>query len=33
MARAFAPGNETSICAILMFHSGEMSGVLNVPLD
>jgi long-chain acyl-CoA synthetase len=29
---AFAPGDETSICAIPMFHSGGMSGVMNVPL-
>ena len=30
---AFAPGEETSICAIPMFHSGGMSGVMNVPLS
>ena len=29
---AFAPGDETSICALPMFHSGGMSGVMNVPL-
>jgi long-chain acyl-CoA synthetase len=29
---AFAPGEEVSICAIPMFHSGGMSGVMNVPL-
>jgi len=29
---AFAPGDETSLCAIPMFHSGGMSGVMNVPL-
>ena len=29
---AFAPGEEISICAIPMFHSGGMSGVMNVPL-
>src|SRR5215471_4706058 len=30
---AFAPGEETSICAIPMYHSGGMSGVMNVPLS
>ncbi len=30
---AFAPGEETSLCAIPMFHSGGMSGVMNVPLS
>jgi long-chain acyl-CoA synthetase len=30
---AFAPGDETSACAIPMFHSGGMSGVMNVPLS
>ncbi len=29
---AFAPGEETSLCAIPMSHSGGMSGVMNVPL-
>jgi len=29
---AFAPGEETSIAAIPCFHSGGMSGVMNVPL-
>jgi long-chain acyl-CoA synthetase len=29
---AFAPGEETSVCAIPMYHSGGMSGVMNVPL-
>ena len=29
---AFAPGEETSISAIPCFHSGGMSGVMNVPL-
>lgn len=29
---AFAPGEETSLCAIPMYHSGGMSGVMNVPL-
>jgi len=29
---AFASGDETSICAIPMFHSGGMSGVMNVPI-
>jgi long-chain acyl-CoA synthetase len=29
---AFASGEETSICALPMFHSGGMSGVMNVPL-
>jgi long-chain acyl-CoA synthetase len=29
---AFEPGAETSICAIPCFHSGGMSGVMNVPL-
>lgn len=28
----FAPGEETSIAAIPCFHSGGMSGVMNVPL-
>jgi long-chain acyl-CoA synthetase len=30
---AFAPGEETSVCAIPCFHSGGMSGVMNVPLS
>jgi long-chain acyl-CoA synthetase len=30
---AFAPGEETSFCAIPMSHSGGMSGVMNVPLS
>jgi len=30
---AFAPGDEVSVCAIPMFHSGGMSGVMNVPLS
>jgi long-chain acyl-CoA synthetase len=29
----FAPGDEVSLCAIPMFHSGGMSGVMNVPLS
>jgi long-chain acyl-CoA synthetase len=29
---AFVPGDEVSICAIPMYHSGGMSGVMNVPL-
>jgi long-chain acyl-CoA synthetase len=29
---AFEPGGETSLAAIPMFHSGGMSGVMNVPL-
>jgi long-chain acyl-CoA synthetase len=29
---AFAPGDEVSLAAIPMFHSGGMSGVMNVPL-
>jgi long-chain acyl-CoA synthetase len=29
---AFAPGDEVSVCAIPMYHSGGMSGVMNVPL-
>ena len=29
---AFAPGDEVSLCAIPMYHSGGMSGVMNVPL-
>ncbi len=29
---AFAPGEETAISAIPCFHSGGMSGVMNVPL-
>jgi acyl-CoA synthetase (AMP-forming)/AMP-acid ligase II len=29
---AFEPGAETSLGAIPMFHSGGMSGVMNVPL-
>jgi long-chain acyl-CoA synthetase len=29
---AFEPGAETSLCAIPMYHSGGMSGVMNVPL-
>ncbi|MGH7279184.1 MAG: AMP-binding protein, partial [Candidatus Rokuibacteriota bacterium] len=30
---AFAPGEEVSVSAIPMFHSGGMSGVMNVPLS
>jgi long-chain acyl-CoA synthetase len=30
---AFAPGEEVSLCAIPMSHSGGMSGVMNVPLS
>jgi long-chain acyl-CoA synthetase len=30
---AFEPGDETSLCAIPMYHSGGMSGVMNVPLS
>ncbi len=30
---AFAPGDETCVAAIPMFHSGGMSGVMNVPLS
>jgi long-chain acyl-CoA synthetase len=30
---AFAPGDEVSLCAIPMSHSGGMSGVMNVPLS
>src|SRR5262245_46161159 len=29
----FEPGGETSFCAIPMYHSGGMSGVMNVPLS
>jgi len=29
---AFAPGEETAVAVIPMFHSGGMSGVMNVPL-
>jgi long-chain acyl-CoA synthetase len=29
---AFEPGGETSLCVIPMYHSGGMSGVMNVPL-
>jgi long-chain acyl-CoA synthetase len=29
----FAPGEEISLCAIPMYHSGGMSGVMNVPLS
>jgi long-chain acyl-CoA synthetase len=29
---AFAPGEETCVAALPMFHSGGMSGVMNVPL-
>jgi long-chain acyl-CoA synthetase len=29
----FLPGDETSLCAIPFFHSGGMSGVMNVPLS
>jgi long-chain acyl-CoA synthetase len=29
----FAPGDEVSIAAIPMFHSGGMTGVMNVPLS
>jgi long-chain acyl-CoA synthetase len=29
----FAPGGEVSLCTIPMFHSGGMSGVMNVPLS
>jgi long-chain acyl-CoA synthetase len=30
---AFVPGDEVAIAAIPMFHSGGMSGVMNVPLS
>ncbi len=30
---AFAPGEEVSVCALPLFHSGGMSGVMNVPLS
>ncbi|HXJ84013.1 MAG TPA: AMP-binding protein, partial [Candidatus Methylomirabilis sp.] len=30
---AFEPGEETSLCAIPMYHSGGLSGVMNVPLS
>jgi long-chain acyl-CoA synthetase len=30
---AFGPGEETSLAAIPMYHSGGMSGVMNVPLS
>jgi long-chain acyl-CoA synthetase len=30
---AFQAGDETSVCAIPCFHSGGMSGVMNVPLS
>ena len=30
---AFEPGAEVAACAIPMFHSGGMSGVMNVPLS
>ncbi len=30
---AFAPGDETCVATIPMFHSGGMSGVMNVPLS
>ncbi len=30
---AFEPGGETAVCAIPMYHSGGMSGVMNVPLS
>jgi long-chain acyl-CoA synthetase len=30
---AFEPGAETAVCAIPMYHSGGMSGVMNVPLS
>ena len=30
---AFEPGDEVATCAIPMFHSGGMSGVMNVPLS
>jgi long-chain acyl-CoA synthetase len=30
---AFAPGDETSLGVIPMYHSGGMSGVMNVPLS
>ena len=30
---AFAPGDEVSVCALPLFHSGGMSGVMNVPLS
>jgi long-chain acyl-CoA synthetase len=30
---AFAAGEETSLCAIPMYHSGGMSGAMNVPLS
>jgi long-chain acyl-CoA synthetase len=29
---SFVPGDEVSACAIPMYHSGGMSGVMNVPL-
>lgn len=29
---AFAPGEETAVAALPMFHSGGMSGAMNVPL-
>jgi long-chain acyl-CoA synthetase len=29
----FTPGEEVSLCAIPMYHSGGMSGVMNVPLS
>src|SRR5205823_9725404 len=30
---AFAPGEETAMCVIPCFHSGGMSGAMNVPLS
>jgi len=30
---AFTPGDETAVAALPMFHSGGMSGVMNVPLS
>src|SRR5206468_9834970 len=30
---AFAPGDEVSMCVIPCFHSGGMSGAMNVPLS
>jgi long-chain acyl-CoA synthetase len=29
---AFEPGRETAVCALPMYHSGGMSGAMNVPL-
>jgi len=30
---AFEPGGETAFCALPMYHSGGMSGTMNVPLS